>query len=135
MVRLKVWKRRISRIIVSRFQFHYGSIKRNCVFTLSHFPCIFQFHYGSIKRHFRRWKMQLCYYFNSTMVRLKDRHRKSVCTEQIIFQFHYGSIKSKIIELAGMVMFNFNSTMVRLKAGSLFFQWFSVVISIPLWFD
>ena len=54
-------------------------------------------------------------YFNSTMVRLKEKTYK-VITEFSIFQFHYGTIKSQLCVAVSIPLPDFNSTMVRLKA-------------------
>ena len=52
----------------------------------------FQFHYGTIKRELAASTIQKVYNFNSTMVRLKADSLEMwyICK---IFQFHYGTIK------------------------------------------
>ena len=53
----------------------------------------FQFHYGTIKRKFISSFIPFVIYFNSTMVRLKDRPDTNEDLT-VKFQFHYGTIKS-----------------------------------------
>ena len=54
------------------------------------------------------------FYFNSTMVRLKDPIAQH-CIHSTLFQFHYGTIKSIRIIYERVQRIYFNSTMVRLK--------------------
>ena len=53
----------------------------------------FQFHYGTIKRQGTEERQGLFAYFNSTMVRLKERSKVININECKVFQFHYGTIK------------------------------------------
>ena len=56
----------------------------------------FQFHYGTIKRELAASTIQKVYNFNSTMVRLKADSLEMwyICK---IFQFHYGTIKRNVL--------------------------------------
>ena len=74
---------------------------------------VFQFHYGTIKRSLRSLQAnRLLFYFNSTMVRLKEAHvQKGHAFQE--FQFHYGTIKSQ-------------------SSGA---DYLHNNISIPLWYD
>ena len=54
------------------------------------------------------------YYFNSTMVRLKEARIVSRAQSNV-FQFHYGTIKSMSRLMSSSTFTYFNSTMVRLK--------------------
>ena len=91
MVRLKdSYKVRISGL--SEFQFHYGTIKSIAQNGRFEGVIAFQFHYGTIKRMKNADKQYAVPNFNSTMVRLKERH----CNYNRYrggFQFHYGTIK------------------------------------------
>ena len=55
------------------------------------------------------------YYFNSSMVRLKDVISNVVPGLAVIFQFLNGAIKRKLLNLKNHILANFNSSMVRLK--------------------
>ena len=101
-----------------RFQFHYGTIKREranpSTFNVDYFNStmvrlkvisdfgsdvifVFQFHYGTIKRNAWIWFRKDIRNFNSTMVRLKDLVVKDTGEILGTFQFHYGTIKRGII--------------------------------------
>ena len=68
--------------------------------VLSEFPyliviSLFQFQYGTIKREDKDGKKYpLDYGFNSNMVRLKEVNRNSINALESQFQFQYGTIKS-----------------------------------------
>ncbi len=73
----------------------------------------FQFHYGTIESNRALNTLSMSAYFNSTMVRLRERIAKAI----------------KDVE------FNFNSTMVRLRGSVLLRRCRHPRISIPLWYD
>ena len=76
MVRLKEETKRQRRVRAIIFQFHYGTIKRQCSVPVHCDAQIFQFHYGTIKRS------RSGYYPAGPAV----------------FQFHYGTIKRLSLE-------------------------------------
>ena len=53
----------------------------------------FQFHYGTIRRSTRRGTHLLEVYFNSTMVRLEETTFSFCNVAPTRFQFHYGTIR------------------------------------------
>jgi len=60
-------------MLLSKFQFHYGSVKSRIAGKRLYEMSIFQFHYGSVKSGLKSNQMtSLVRNFNSTMVRLKD---------------------------------------------------------------
>ena len=73
----------------------------------------FQFHYGTIKS-LLSFPFLAFFYFNSTMVRLKERRRLTGIFRSR-FQFHYGTIKRSVFSNTSPCHPHFNSTMVRLK--------------------
>ena len=82
MVRLKV--NTVTLVsISSKFQFHYGTIKRRHQLWVAGRWTVFQFHYGTIKRE--RGFAQLGYATR--------------------FQFHYGTIKSLTLEKISALIF------------------------------
>ena len=70
MVRLKVMSP-LTFPVPSKFQFHYGTIKRVFSFAWNISIILFQFHYGTIKSWTGIRQMTWWFCFNSTMVRLK----------------------------------------------------------------
>ena len=95
MVRLKGCAAALGIPLVSRFQFHNGSIKSHRFADLRGKLHQFQFHNGSIKRLPPRiWLERLT-----------------------MFQFHNGSIKSRKPDPPNICIRCFNSTMVRLKVN------------------
>ena len=54
-------------------------------------------------------------YFNSNMVRLKDKLTSTLIKPRTQFQFQHGSIKRLYKVLSDSLQLNFNSNMVRLK--------------------
>ena len=50
MVRLKVWNKAPQVLTQMKFQFHYGTIKREAQALGTGTSMLFQFHYGTIKR-------------------------------------------------------------------------------------
>ncbi len=97
MVRLKEFISNEETPVETRFQFQYGSIKREQPKWVQHFIILFQFQYGSIKR-------KAPHFFDG---------------EFSLFQFQYGSIKriAKVNDVP-VEFRSFNSNMVRLKGGS-----------------
>ena len=75
------------------FQFHYGTIKRKHDSLYLSTVSTFQFHYGTIKSKDKILVSPIIYYFNSTMVRLKEFINRIEANKNE-FQFHYGTIKS-----------------------------------------
>ena len=73
MVRLKVNEKGRYSYGVGVFQFQYGSIKRNSFHQDPEHNYLFQFQYGSIKRMALLISLQTMLYFNSNMVRLKEK--------------------------------------------------------------
>ena len=78
------------------FQFHYGTIKSKKLFlSISDF-----YYFNSTMVRLKEYR--LAYYpcchgdFNSTMVRLKEETKRQRRVRAIIFQFHYGTIKSSM---------------------------------------
>ena len=61
--------------------------------------------------------LRLWWYFNSTLVRLKDDFQAKVKGLPRLFQFHIGTIKSITLPQMVMIIIDFNSTLVRLKAA------------------
>ncbi len=57
--------------LFTKFQFHYGSVKRRFQELHRLWLVKFQFHYGSVKSLFGLRLYKSKDYFNSTMVRLK----------------------------------------------------------------
>ena len=114
MVRLKElnWERYETKGFL--FQFHYGTIKSVNEVVNTNLVSGFQFHYGTIKRKPTQGRTMRPTYFNSTMVRLKDRYGTGTA-HRGEFQFHYGTIKRKKETLLHKTEGYFNSTMVRLK--------------------
>ena len=75
------------------FQFLYGAIKR---FDADYFGGVsfeFQFLYGAIKSGPAKRKRNRLIYFNSCMVRLRDRTLNAFHLGVRVFQFLYGAIK------------------------------------------
>ena len=136
MVRLEDFLHLIASLLLTRFQFQYGTIRSIVLYAIcasivkfqfqygtirSSNPspdsaCVssFQFQYGTIRRTVRR---VLCFqysYFNSSMVRL-EALLCQLCILLLRFQFQYGTIRSSIQEPKISGHFNFNSSMVRLE--------------------
>ena len=137
MVRLKVSIKSENFATDFKFQFQYGSIKSKLTIYLVRCLQRFQFQYGSIKRQQFKATFHNDTCFNSNMVRLKDKCRRSVCGFLAEFQFQYGSIKrQRRVQLHIVGVRSFNSNMVRLKE-----LWVTekklcyFVVSIPIWFD
>ena len=63
-----------------------------------------------------RAKRRPAWYFNSTMVRLRDTIPSTLHQLPRQFQFHYGTIESCSSVSISIMYFYFNSTMVRLRA-------------------
>ena len=119
-----------------KFQFHYGTIKRETRAQFATTVQSFQFHYGTIKRALVRMFRRPRMHFNSTMVQLKGAISCAILAWTSSFQFHYGTIKRASWASWISPVTYFNSTMVQLKvnpnlnASSAFSQ-----ISIPLWYN
>ena len=114
MVRLKVYCHTLINLETFMFQFHYGTIKRDCLRHSRKTRTQFQFHYGTIKSFVSSFIFSfLISSFNSTMVRLKAVAVARSKTPYP-FQFHYGTIKSHYSD-------------ARLLHNE--------IVSIPLWYD
>ena len=119
---------------IRQFQFHYGTIKSTLPEYFRRKLYSFQFHYGTIKRRGTSILPKRIAYFNSTMVRLKERLRKSL-SEYSKFQFHYGTIKSK-----QHIYYNRQATLFQfhygtIKSNTRQYDQRKQYISIPLWYD
>ena len=97
----------------------------------------FQFHYGAIKRKQMNLPQSNCLgYFNSIMVRLKEKGITWTYKVLIVFQFHYGAIKrhTKVYFNHFGLTFQFHyGAIKRPKKWRMVFTFFC--ISIPLWCD
>ena len=73
---IKGFLSRKTEFIINEFQFHIGSIKGKIDNEDYAIALKFQFHIGSIKGLLTSRADLLNYYFNSTLVRLKERQKK-----------------------------------------------------------
>ena len=113
MVRLKVHLLHHLSIALMDFNSSMVRLKAEIVRYLSLFIHAFQFLYGAIKSFIAVCSISPTFYFNSSMVRLKDCSSSSILTAKA----------------------HFNSSMVRLKVQKLFLHRPAPAISIPLWCD
>ena len=81
-------------MLLTIFQFYYGSINRDRLWFIAHRSNTFQFYYGSINRYYSGKDKKSGIYFNSTMVQLIG----------------------KLSGVIGGGFYYFNSTMVQLIA-------------------
>ena len=114
MVRLKDWLASGDVGVQILFQFHYGTIKRRCVACFKVRGFYFNSTMVRLKEYSAALERAMCFYFNSTMVRLKGSRTDRPAARRG-FQFHYGTIKSVLHGKPTGSYRNFNSTMVRLK--------------------
>ena len=96
---------------------------------------VFQFHYGTIESSQPLVQLPLPQYFNSTMVRLRDKLIIVGWVTHVLFQFHYGTIERIMQAGIDSEGSNFNSTMVRLRGALQLKYCRCLFISIPLWYD
>ena len=75
-----------------------------------------------------------CFYFNSSMVRLKVVN-SAMSSNSNAFQFQYGAIERLAERFTTYQLTDFNSSMVRLKAKDFCQPPAGTFISIPVWCD
>ena len=98
-----------------RFQFNYCTIKRVKAELGAATNDVFQFNYCTIKRHDWPCWLIMLYYFNSTIVRLKDIVAYNKQSGASDFNSTIVRLKAEVwIDQANPLQ-DFNSTIVRLK--------------------
>ena len=95
----------------------------------------FQFHYGTIKSSRADLATKPLHYFNSTMVRLKERERLGFRHTKNLFQFHYGTIKRAETALYTGAVNSFQFHYGTIKRSWIWYAPSFWHISIPLWYD